>query len=142
MRTNGVQAQIVLLDLGRMISVLVAMAISFSLSRSSIPQFRYGVLSSNTGGFWPVAWVTQTTAYLLPTYSCNFDSDRLFFTLFQTLSSISISPSFNNSKMVSSILVPIMSRTSLLKGLWSSATKATQSELCIEIPGILRLYFT
>ena len=141
MRTNRVQALIVLLDLVRMISVLVALPILFSSSRSSIPQFEYSVWSSNSGGFWPVAWATLTTASLIPTSSHNFNSDRLFFTLFQTLSSISISPSFNASKIVSSVLVPIVSGTSLLKGVWSSATKVTQSEL-YEILGIWRLYST
>ena len=47
-----------------------------------------------------------------------------------------ISPSFNVARMVSSILVPIVSRTSLLKGVWSSATKATRLELYDEIPRI------
>ena len=42
-RTNGVQAWIVLLDLAGMISVLVVLAISFSTNRSSIPLFQYGV---------------------------------------------------------------------------------------------------
>ena len=122
MRTNGVWVLIVLLDLGRMISVLVALAILFSLSRSSIPQFEYSVWSLNSGGFRLVAQATLTTASLIPTSSHNFNSDQLFFTLFQMLSSISISPSFN-----ASVLVPIVSRTSLLKGVWSSATKATRS---------------
>ena len=131
-----------LVDLGRMIFVLVALAILFSLSRSSIPRFKYSVWSLNSGGFWPVAWVTPTTASLIPTSSCNFNSDRLFFTLFQMLSSILIFPSFSVSKIVSSVLVPIVSKTSLLKGVWSSATKATQSELYDEIPRIWRLYLT
>ena len=77
---------------------------------------------------------TQTIAFLIPT-SGNFDSDLLFFTLFQMLSNILISPSFSTSRMVSSVLVPMVSGTSLLKGVLSSATKATQSEL-YEIPGI------
>ena len=139
MRTNGVQAWIVLLDLSGMISVLVALAISFSWSRSSIPQF---IWSLNSEGFRPVAQATLTTASLIPTSSCNFDSNQLFFTLFQTLSSILISPSFNASRIVSSVLVPIVSGTSLLKGVWSSATKVTQSELYDEIPRISRLYST
>ena len=142
MRTKGVQTPIVLLDLGRMISVLVALAILFSLSRSSIPQFEYCVWSLNSGGFWPVAQATLTTASLISTSSHNFNSYQLFFTLFQMLSSISIYPSFNASRVVSSVLVPLVSGTSLLKGVWSSATKATQLELYDEIAIILRLYST
>ena len=140
MRTNGVQARMVLLDLGGMISILVALATSFSFRRSSTPQFEYNVWFLNSGGFWPVARATQTIASLIPTSSRNFDSHWLFLTLFQTLSSILIFPSFNASKMVSSVLVPIVSGTSLLKGVLSSATKATQSESYDEIPGIQRLY--
>ena len=56
------------------------------------------------------------------------------------LSSISISPSFKASKIVSSVFVPMVSGTSLLKGVWSSTTKATRSELYNEIPEIWRLY--
>ena len=83
-----------------------------------------------------MAWATRTIASLIPTSSDNFDSDLLFFTLFQMLSNISISPSFSASRMVSSVLVLMMSGTSLLKEVASSATKATQSELYDEIPGI------
>ena len=92
-----------------MISVLVALAILISWSRSSIPRFEYSVWSLNSGGSWLVAQATQSTASLIPTSSCNFDSNWLFFTLFQMLSSISISPSFNASKIVSSVLVPLVS---------------------------------
>ena len=83
-----------------------------------------------------MAWTTQTIASLIPTSSHNFDSDLSFFNLFQMLFKIPISPSFSALRMVSSVLVPMVSGTSLLKGVSSSATKATQSELYDEIPGM------
>ena len=83
-----------------------------------------------------MAQATQTITSLIPTSSHNFNSDLIFFTLFQMLSNILISPSFSVSRIVSSVLVAMVSGTSLLKGVLSSTTRATQSESYDEIPRI------
>ena len=115
---------------------------SFSSRRSSIPWLEYGAWSLNSGGSSPVTSVIQVTAFRNPIFSLSLERERLFLTHFQTLSSMSISPSFITSKIESLVFISIVSSTSQENWVSSWTIRVTRSESYDEIPFTHRLYST